>query len=86
MRNSETMPAALCIMGTIQYRQKMVLQLTNIIKKEGGIKMRKDFRRKLALFMAGCLVLGSLQMTGFTVQASEFDEVGTDGGGHFCHG
>lgn len=43
--------------------------------------MRKDFRRKLALFMAGCLVLGSLQMTGFTVQASEFDEVGTDGGG-----
>lgn len=36
--------------------------------------MRMDFRRKLALFMAGCLVLGSLQLTGFTVQASEIEE------------
>ena len=34
------------------------------------MKMCTDFRRKLALFMAGCLVLGSIQLTGFTVQAS----------------
>lgn len=33
--------------------------------------MRMDFRRKLALFVAGCLVLGSIQLTGITVQASQ---------------
>lgn len=36
------------------------------------MKMCTDFRRKLALFMAGCLVLGSIQLTGFTVQASTY--------------
>lgn len=45
------------------------------------MKIRMNFRRKLAMLMAVCLVLGSIQLTGFTVQASELD-----GGGHFCYG
>jgi len=35
------------------------------------MKMRANFRRRLTLLMAGCLVLGSIQMTGFPVQASQ---------------
>ncbi len=35
------------------------------------MKMYADFRRRLTLLMAGCLVLGSIQMTGFPVQASQ---------------
>lgn len=33
--------------------------------------MRKNYRRKLALLMAGILVLGSIQLTGITARASE---------------
>lgn len=36
------------------------------------MKMRTNFRRRLTLLMAGCLVLGSIQLTGFPVQASQF--------------
>ncbi len=35
------------------------------------MKIRANFRRRLTLLMAGCLVLGSIQMTGFPVQASQ---------------
>lgn len=41
------------------------------------MKMRTNFRRRLTLLMADCLVLGSIQLTGFPVQASQF------GGGYF---
>lgn len=39
--------------------------------KGGGMKMRKNFRRRLALLMAGILMLGSIQLTGITAQASQ---------------
>lgn len=36
--------------------------------------MSMGFRRKMALLMAGCLVLGSIQLTGLTVQASQTED------------
>ena len=35
--------------------------------------MKVRFYRKLALLMAGCLVFGSIRLTGITVQASQMD-------------
>lgn len=35
------------------------------------MKMRMNFRRKLALLMAGILVLGSIQLTGISAQAAQ---------------
>ena len=36
--------------------------------------MSMGFRRKMALLMAGCLVFGSIQLTGLTVQASQTED------------